>query len=213
MIKYIDYSTIKGAIFDMDGTLIDSMGIWEDIGFRYIHQKGIEPNSDIRDRLRPLSLLQAAEYLIKEYNLPIKSDEVMEQINNMVEDFYINEVKEKPWVKELLQILKDKGIKMCVATASNRPLAVKALERCELLDYFEIIFTCTEVGYGKDTPDIFIKAAEYLGTKPEETWVFEDAYHAIATAKKAGFKVVAVYDKSSEMYIDEIKELADVFLI
>lgn len=213
MIKDIDYSTIKGAIFDMDGTLIDSMGIWEDIGYVYMRNLGIEPNSDIRDRLRPLSLIQAAEYLINEYNLPLKAKQVMEQISDLVSDFYINHVNAKPGIKEHLQILKDKGIKMCVATASDRPLAVKALERCGLLDFFEIIFTCTEVGFGKDSPEIFIRAAQYIGSDIEDTWVFEDAYHAIVTAKKAGFKVAAVYDKSSEMYINQIKELADVFLI
>lgn len=202
---------ITGAIFDMDGTLLDSMHIWENIGEDILSTLDITPRGDLREQLRPLSLTQAAEYLIAEYGVQYPVAHIIELVNGSLEHQYREVVLPKPGAPELLEELRACGVPMCVATATVRHLAVAALARTGLLPYFEAVFTCPEVGEGKDSPAIFLQALDCLGTEKESTPVFEDALFAIETAKKAGFPVVAVYDASAAAQQAEIRALADVY--
>ena len=202
---------IKCAIFDFDGTLFDSMFIWESVGEIYLRSLGKEPKPSLREDVRALSLYQSACYFRKEYDLPLSEEQIMSGINKTIEHFYINEVMPKPYVTEFLDEMKQKGIPMCIATASDRYQIEAALSRCGMSHYFEAIFTCSEVGYGKDEPVIFRKAMEYFGSDRGSSIIFEDALHAIKTAKNDGFMVVSVFD-DSEKRQDEVRAISDCYI-
>ncbi len=196
---------IEGAIFDLDGTLIDSMHIWDDIDERYLVSKGKKPGKDIKDKLKTMSLMQAAEFFRENFNITDLPEKIIEDITGMVAQFYKSEVRTKPGAYEFLQLLSSKGVRMCIATATDIRLAVAALRRNNIEHFFEKIFTCGEVGCGKDFPEIYNRALEFLGTDINKTLVFEDAAHAAQTAHCAGFKVCAVFDKS-ENDTDTLKQ-------
>ena len=202
---------INCAIFDFDGTLFDSMFIWESVGEIYLRSLGKEPKPSLREDVRALSLYQSACYFRKEYDLPLSEDEIMSGINKTIEHFYINEVMPKPYVTEFLEKIKQKGIPMCIATASDRYQIEAALSRCGMSHYFEAIFTCSEVGYGKDEPVIFRKAMEHFNSDRSSSIIFEDALHAIKTAKNDGFTVVSVFD-NSEKRQDEVRAISDCYI-
>ena len=203
---------ISGAIFDMDGTLTDSMYVWKDIGKRYLISCGITPRETLWNDIKSLSLKQTTDYFTCEYGLNQTCEEMCEGINSLVEPLYRDEVLPKEGVTALLKKLREYGVKMCVATATDRYLVELVLKKNGLLDFFSEIFTCTEVGAGKDNPLIFETALAHLGTPKNETYVFEDALYAIKTAKNAGFNVIGVYDYSSEKNTDEIKSIADFYI-
>ena len=202
---------IKCAIFDFDGTLFDSMFIWDSVGEIYLRSLGQEPKPSMREDVRALSLYQSACYFQKEYDLSLSVEEIMTGINQTVEHFYIHEVLPKPGVVIFLERMKKAKIPMCIATASDRYQIEAALSRCGMEHYFDAIFTCSEVGHGKDEPVIFQKAMEHFGADRNNTVVFEDAIHAIQTAKSDGFSVVAVFD-NSEKRQTEIRELSDCYI-
>ena len=203
---------IDGAIFDLDGTLLDSMYIWDTIGSDYLRSLSIQPRENLNRTFKTMSLLQAAAYYRSEYGVALSTNEIMDGVNNMIERFYFYDVKAKPGVKNVLEQLKTAGVRMCVATATDRHLAEAALRHNGILGYFSGIFTCTEVGSGKDAPEIFNQALEHLGTPRQHTLVFEDALYAVKTAKDAGFAVVAVYDKSEAEHSGAIRSLADIYI-
>lgn len=199
------------AIFDFDGTLFDSMFIWDNVGEIYLRSLEKEPKPSMREDVRALSLYQSACYFKQEYDLSLSIEEIMRGINQTIEHFYIHEVLPKPGVADFLKRMHKDGISMCIATASDRYQIEAALSRCGMEHYFEAIFTCSEVGHGKDEPVIFQKAMEHFGADRSSAIVFEDAIHAIQTAKADGFAVVAVFD-SSETRQAEIRNLADCYI-
>lgn len=202
---------IKCAIFDFDGTLFDSMFVWDSIGEIYLHSLGKNPKPSMREDVRALSLYQSACYFKQEYDLSFSVEEIITGINQTIEHFYIHEIMPKSGVLDFLEQMKAAEIQMCIATASDRYQVEAALKRCGMSHYFDAVFTCSEVGHGKDEPVIFKKAMEYFDAESSSTIVFEDAFHAIKTAKKAGFAVVAVFD-NSEMRQTEICNLADSYI-
>lgn len=203
---------LKGAIFDFDGTLFDSMFIWESVGEIYLHSLGKIATPSMREDVRSLSLYQSAVYFQKEYDLSLNVEEIMTGINQLIEHFYINDVLPKQGVIEFLDKMKSLKIPMCIATASDRYQIEAALNRCEMTHYFDEIFTCGEVGHGKDQPVIYRKAMEYFNTNRSTTIVFEDAFHAIQTAKTDGFITIAVFDESENRQ-SEIRNLSDCYIL
>ncbi len=202
---------IKGIIFDFDGTLFDSMSIWKTAGTDYLASLGLFAEENLSKKLKAMSLLQSAEYLKESYALSLTVEQIMDGVNKTVEDFYLRRAMPKENVMAVLSALQKKGIKMCIATATDRYQVEAALRRCDMLRYFDAIFTCTEVGHGKDEPYIFELAHSSMGTDKAETAVFEDAYHAAKTAKDAGFYVIGIYDRY-EKRTGELRELADVYI-
>ena len=202
---------ISAAIFDLDGTLIDSMPIWNDLSFNFLTARGVTPKPDLRDKVSTMFLRESSQYVVDEYKLDCKADDVLDFMHGQIDNFYINLVPPKEDIIPFLERLKKTEIRMCVATATERRLAIPALERNGMLGYFDEIFTCAELGVSKRDPLIFEKALEYLGTPKHETYVFEDSYHAVETAAKAGFPVVAVYDDSAADKKNEICKLSKVF--
>ena len=202
---------LKGVIFDFDGTLFNSMFVWEAVGETYLRSLGKEPEEGLRKVLKNMSLQQSAAYLQEHYQLKLSVEEICAGINRTVESFYFHTVQPKPGVMELLEEMKQRNITMCIATATDRYQVEAALRRCGMSHFFSAIFTCTEVGSGKDSPEIFQKAMEHLQTDRSNTAVVEDAYYAIQTARKDGFKIVGVYDLY-ESNQKEVVELSDVYL-
>ena len=202
---------IKGAIFDLDGTLLDSMFIWDTIGEEYLRSLGKEPHEDLKETFMTLTLEEAAEYYREHYGVTLSVKEIVDGVNAMVEQTYKTKVTLKPGISEYLAWLKENGVRMCVATVTDRYLVEETLDRLGVRHYFSEIFTCAEVGFGKDKPIIYQKALEHLGTAKDETYVFEDMLFALNTAKTDGFPTVGVYDRH-EAHQDELKELADYYI-
>lgn len=204
---------LRAAVFDMDGTLLDSMHIWEGIGPKALRAAGYDPEPDLHEKLKVMTFQAGAAYCKERYHMPESVEEIMAMTLAPVEDFYRNQARAKPGVLPFLAMLKMQGVGMYVATNTERDLAEAGLRHAGIDGYFKGLLTCSDVGAGKnDSPEIFLRAMRRLGGNPENTVVFEDALHAIRTAKKAGFRVCAVYDRSAEAEQEEIRRLADTYV-
>ena len=203
---------LKGAIFDFDGTLVDSMFIWDTIGEDYLRTLGKEPHEDLKETFMTLTLEEAAEYYRTHYGVTLSVKEIVDGVNTMVEGIYRTRVALKQGVADFLAQLKENGTRMCIATVTDRYLVEETLDRLGILQYFSEIFTCAEVGYGKDKPIIYRKALEHLDTAKNETYVFEDSLFALKTAKADGFTTVGVYDRHENRQ-DNLKNLADYYIV
>lgn len=203
---------INGVIFDVDGVLLNSMPIWENLGELYLRELGIEAEKDLGKKLFTLSMEEAAEYLTSQYNLDKSVEEVVSGFARAVKEFYEERVPLKEGVREYLNEFRARKIPMVIATSGDRRNTEAALKRLKIYSYFQGIYTCSEIGSGKDQPDIYFAAALQMDTDPEQTWVFEDTLHALRTAKSAGFRTVAVYDKSSDRDLAEIWNTAEIYL-
>lgn len=203
---------IKGAIFDVDGTILDSMAIWEEAGARYLKTLHIEASANLSEELAEMTIEEAAAYMKITYGLPQEEAVIVRGILDTVRDYYYYEAPLKPGIKEVLESFKEQNIPMTIATSSEKDHLEKAFKRLEIEQYFMKIFTCSEIGVGKTKPDIYVSAARYMGTNPAETYVFEDVIHAVKTAKTAGFQTVGIYDRFSEKDQKEIKNITDIYL-
>ena len=207
-----DIKNIKGAIFDLDGTILDSMFIWSEIGYKFLEKKNIHLPAGADEQFTTMSLMEAAEYYIKHFDNTATIEGIVADINSLVENFYFNDVLKKPGIEEFLEFLKNRGVKMCVATATDKYMVEKALERNGLLHYFSEIYTCNGVGAGKNSSLIYDISLEHLGTTKEETFVFEDALYAIETANKAGYNIVGIKDVSEKADPEVIKAYCNYFI-
>lgn len=199
------------AIFDMDGTLIDSMGFWKNLAGEYLTANGISQiPADILDRIRPMTMSESAELFKNEFGL---TGDVEAQMNAMMEAHYRSDIPLKPGVREYLQRLHRRGVRMCVASATAEHLMEACLSRLGVRQFFEFLLSCETVGAGKRSPLVYLEAAGRLGAAPGETAVCEDALYALRTAKKAGFHAVAVYDESAAGNWTAMEELADEIIL
>lgn len=203
---------IAGVIFDIDGTVLDSMSIWDKAAEMFLNSIGIEAEKGLGKTMFSMSMTAGAEFLKDRYLLNMDIDAIIAGINNTIKDFYFYQVQLKEGVEQFIKEMKQTGIKIVGATSSDRQVVETALERLDVMGSFERLFTCTEIGAGKGKPDIYLLAAEYMRTPPKDTWVFEDALYAIQTAKNAGFRTAGVYDASSIVNLDEIKKISDIYL-
>lgn len=206
---------IKGAIFDMDGTLVNSLIVWKDIwaaiADRYLDGEKDFPGEEIDRRLRTMTLLDGMELIHDLRGIGKDGREIWNFCNELIEDFYRNKVEMKSGAMEFLKFLYDKEIKMCIASASALDMVEIAVSRCELGKYIPKLLSNCDFGCGKDKPDVYIAALEYLGTPVEETWVFEDSLVALKTAKKLGMPVVGIYD-AYNFGQDEMREISDYYI-
>lgn len=203
---------IRGVIFDVDGVLLNSMPVWENLGEIYLEHLGIEAEKGLGETLFAMSLEEGADYLIENYGLKQTPGEIIAGLNREVQDFYGRKVPLKEGVRGYLEEFRDRKIPMAIATSGDRANAEAALKRLKVLSYFRAVFTCSEIGSSKSHPDIYYAAALQLDTDPSDTWVFEDALHAIRTAKKAGFRTAGVYDRASGRDLAQIRDTADIYL-
>lgn len=206
---------IKGAIFDVDGTLLDSTNAWVGVGIQYLKDHGIkeediEPNLD--DLLDTMSLEEGAAHLQNTYGLTESIEEIRAGFLDIVADFYHNKAELKPGMAQLLKNLDETGVRMVLCTTSGEELVLSALERCGVLDYFEGIVTTEGTNTSKHEPYMYLVAAESIECKPIATLVFEDMLFAIRTANGAGFRTVGVYDERSKDSWETIKKEANFCL-
>ncbi|MDD7404150.1 MAG: HAD family phosphatase [Butyribacter sp.] len=203
---------ITGAIFDMDGVLLDSMPLWEEAGIWYLEANGKVPEPGLKEILFTKTMTDAAEYIRVTYSLEKTVDEILKEMIEMIRCRYETDIPAKEGALSFMRQLREKKIPVTIATSSDRVLAQAGLTRLGFLPYIDAIFTCNELGVGKDRPDIFIEAQKSMGTKRETTWIFEDSLHAIRSAKKAGFPVVGLYDVCSRQNQDSIRKETDIYM-
>ncbi|MBQ1313231.1 MAG: HAD family phosphatase [Eubacteriales bacterium] len=203
---------IRGAIFDMDGTLTESMHLWIEIGRRYLEGLGYTVSPEQNREMTKMLLEPMALYMQDQFGLTKSQSQIVDEINKIVEPDYFETVVVKPTVVESLEAMQERGIRMCVATATDRHLTEACLKRNGIDRFFSAVFTCGEEHCNKRTSLLYDKARAHLGTSPEETYIFEDTYVSILGAKQSGCRVVALEDRWSEKKRELIKEAADVYV-
>ena len=203
----------KGAIFDLDGTLAASMGVWERVDYNIAEKYGFEPDEDYWNNVTSRPYLEGAEYITTRYKLNITPQEMADEIYYMVLNDYKYNIELKEGAEVLLKIMKKDGIKMAVATSNSKEMTEALLKNREVFDYFDAIVYSQNVGVNKTEPDIYIEAARRLGLDISECYVFEDMLYAIEGAKKSEAEVIAVYDVFSEEDIETMRKIADKFIM
>jgi HAD superfamily hydrolase (TIGR01509 family) len=202
---------ITGAIFDFDGTVFDSMHIWKGVKFQFFDRIGLVLSEEQREEFKNLFLLEAIELAKKCFDLKMTDKELFNEFFTMIKEKYLADTEPKNDIIEFLEKLKAKGVKMGIATATGEPALIAVLEKFNMLHYFQEIYSTYTVGASKTEPKVYDVVLNELGTEKQTTWIFEDALYAAKTAKKAGYKVVGIYDKS-EPEQEELKNLVDIYI-
>ncbi len=202
----------RGAVFDVDGVLLDSLPVWQDLGSRYLLSLGVTPEEGLDVELFAMSMEQGAEYLRKHYALRSALEEVSSGLSKMLETFYYDEVQAKEGADVLLKGFKKQNVPVTLATSSPRDHVTKALERTGLLKYVDKIFTTGELQSSKHSPDIYYEAAGFMNTNPGKTLVFEDSLYALKTAAEAGFFTIGVYDPAGEPDQEGLKKACSLYV-
>lgn len=203
---------IKGAIFDLDGTLVDSMWVWHQIDTDYLKSKDRVLPENLNSEICHLSFTQTASYFKQRFNLSDSIEEILDEWHKMAYRHYSENVSLKDGVKEFLETLKNNNIKIALATSNSVPLLEACLKNNEIYDYFDAITTTDEVSNGKNCPDVYLLAAKKINVDPSQCIVFEDILAAIKGAKAANMTVVAVHDDSSSNELDEIIKTSDKYI-
>ena len=202
----------KAFIFDADGTLLDTMGFYENFASEYVRSLGFEPAPDLREQIRSFTIKECCELLKNTYPISKTTDGIYGEISAMISALYAKDAHFKAGVLEFLHYAKSKGIKMCIATATDKSHIKKALAACNAEDMFEFVLTCSDVGVSKRQPVIYDECTKRLGLEKRDVVVFEDAHHAIATAKAANYRVVAVREDTELKFADVIKINSDIYV-
>jgi len=199
------------AIFDMDGTLIDSMIFWKNLASEYLTTKGVtQIPEDILEQIKPMTMSESAALFQRVFGL---TGDPESEMNAMMDEHYREDIPLKPGVREYLQTLRNRDVRMCVASATAEHLMEACLTRLEVRDYFEFLLSCETVGAGKRSPLVYQESARRLNAAPAEIAVYEDALYAVQTAKNAGYYVVGVYDDSAAKNWQIIACIADKVIL
>lgn len=199
----------KAYIFDLDGTVLDSMGVWRNIDIDFLGKRGLPFTEEYAKALSSMKLNLAAEYTIDLYALKEKPQDIISEWLEAAREAFAYKVGLKPYAKEFLELLHSKGIPAAIATTSQKELYVPAVQRNGIEGLFGAVVDSDMVSTGKETPEIFLHAARLLKTEPSDCLVFEDTFSGISSAKSAGFKVAAILDKNNENLHSEIRKIAD----
>ena len=206
---------IKGAVFDMDGTLVDSLFLWDEIwrifGETYRKDPSFRPTPEDDRAVRTMTLKDVMDFIHARYRMGKDGGELLETTNRIIARFYREEVQLKDGALEYLRYLAERKIPIVLATATAMPLVELALGHCRIRPLFAHVLSCAEIGKGKEYPDIYLLAAKKMGLRPEEICVLEDSLTALKTAKTAGMATVGIYDRYN-CGQDEIQEIADFYI-
>lgn len=204
--------SFKGAIFDLDGTIFESMHVWRQIDVDFLSKRGLSVPTDYLDKIVSLNFDEAAQFTIDRFGFKETKEDIIKEWFEMAVYAYGHDVGFKPHAREYLDYLKSKNIPLAVATSSDEPLYLATFKNLNLFGYFDEIVTAKEVGCGKNRPDIYLEAAKRLGLKPSECVVYEDIYQGMKSAKSAGFFTVIMEDESSVRQRKQLKEEADIYI-
>lgn len=203
---------IKAVIFDLDGTLVDSMGLWRDIDIEFLGARGIAYEDDLQEKIEGMSFTETAVFCKEYYHLKESVEELKAIWNAMAKDKYRYEILPKPGVLQFLDILKERGIKMGIATSNSEELISAVNDAYHFDRYMSCIVTSCSVNKGKPAPDVYLEAARQLGVNPRECLVFEDIVKGIEAGKNAGMKVCAVEDDFSAGQREKKIEISDYYI-
>ncbi|TCK98275.1 HAD superfamily hydrolase (TIGR01509 family)/HAD superfamily hydrolase (TIGR01549 family) [Natranaerovirga hydrolytica] len=206
------FENIEGVLFDLDGTLVDSMWLWEAIDIDFLKKYNLDLPEDLVDDIEGKSFTETATYFKNRFGLKETVAEIKTEWNAMALDYYTNKVPLKEGVLDLLDYLKEKNIPMGIGTSNSRDLVDIVLKKLNIDHYFDSVRTSCEVKKGKPSPDIYLQVAKDLKVNPEKCLVFEDVVNGIIAGKKAGAKVCAVYDEHTEGYTEAKIKLADYYI-
>lgn len=202
----------KGAIFDMDGTLLDSMPVWKRLTQGYLKQFGVHITDQDYAVTEGFSQPQVAQYFADRYPELPDAQSLMDGMDRLISARYEAIAKPKEGVLDFLEGLRRRGVKMAIATLTARRHAEKALRDRDMLDYFEFMLTIEDVGISKREPDIYLQAAARMGLEPASCVVFEDAPYACATARRAGFRVCGMVEPAYAAGEDELRASSDLIV-
>ncbi len=205
-------TNVKAVLFDLDGTLVDSMWMWKDIDIEYLAKRGYELPPELQTEIEGMSFTETAIYFKKIFQLPEDIDTIQREWVEMAKDKYAHQVPFKPGAKEFLAYLKEQKIRTGIATSNSRELLDAVLESLQLNRYLDYTITACEAGAGKPAPDAYLKVAEVLKVKPEECLVFEDTVAGIQAGLNAGIRVCAMEDDFSAERKDLIFQLANYYI-
>lgn len=203
---------IDAVIFDLDGSLVDSMWMWHEIDVEYLGRYGLSVPEGLQQDIEGFSFSETAAYFKKRFLLPDSVEEIKRCWNDMAWDKYMTEVPLKPGVREFLKLCKERSLQLGIATSNSRELVTNVADTHGLHDYFSCIMTGCDVGKGKPAPDIYLAVADRLSVLPKRCLVFEDIVPGILAGKSAGMKVCAVEDAYSLDQAEEKKALADYYI-
>lgn len=202
----------KGAIFDLDGTVLNSMGLWKKVDELFFTSRNMPIPEGYIQAISPLGTVGAAHYTKETYKISESIEEIIEEWQTTAKKEYAENVTLKPHAKEYIMSLKEQGLSLAVATASDPEMFGDCLKKYGIDTAFDFFITVNEAGKGKGHPDIYLKAAHRMGIEPSECMIFEDILTALTSAKGAGFYCVAMYDESSKKDTEKIKEISDRFI-
>lgn len=203
---------MKGAIFDVDGTILDSMSVWEKVCEDFFAMHGRIIDDETKFKIKEMQLEESFPYLIDLWSLDIDVTDSINTMREMIKNEYEKNIPAKPYVCEYIKKLHNDGVKIAIATSSYKELLEGAFKRLGIWDLIDAFAFSTEVGCDKSNPDVYLLSSQRIGVSPEDCLVYEDIVAGIKGAKKGGFKTCAVYDKTNEQETDILKEAADIYI-
>lgn len=198
----------KACIFDLDGTLLDSLDVWREVDRIFLSRRGLTFTDEYGEAVSSMKLELAADYTIRLFGLSERTQDIIDEWMELAREAYAFRIQPKPYGIELLRQLREKGIPAAIATTSQKELYIPALKRLGIFDLFDAITDSDTVNCGKDRPDIFLEAARAIKTEPKDCIVFEDTIKGISSARKAGFITIGFLDPETPQIHDDIKEAA-----
>ena len=202
----------KAAIFDLDGTLLDSMWVWDRLLIDYLAQYGCEVYPEILTEVTYMTIQQSSKYIKEQYDLPLEAQQIMQQWRDMVFDYYQSKISMKAGAKEYLYRLHNSGVKLAIATSCMDELCEVALKAHGVYDWFDVIVYSNEVGKSKEHPDIYLECAKRMGVEISDCMLFEDILTAVNTARGIGLKVTVVEDEFAQPEQEALRLEADCYI-
>lgn len=213
MLKFNEmFPHIKGAMFDMDGTLLDSMWAWYRAPGQYLRSLGLKFPPELLETLAPMSAGEQAKYLLDAGFIGCSEEEISTGIYREMQHFYSEEAREKPGAGQFLARLYEAGIPLFVLSATPEFLIRIGLEHTGLARYFTQIWSAWDMHTSKRQPEFFLQAQRAMGVPASQIWLFEDALYSIKTAKSLGFRIAAIQEESARMDREEIQRMADIWI-